>query len=62
MFTDAIPDRCVSAAKLVLVAQPFKDALGGVPLFAGTVQIVLHPLVDEAGEPVQLGRLICAVR
>ena len=47
----------LTALKLVLVAQSFKNALGGVALFTGTVQIVLHPLVDEVGEPVQLGPL-----
>ena len=55
MFTDIGLDRRVAAAKLVLVAQPFKDALGGVALFAGTVQIVLQPLINEAGEAIKFG-------
>ena len=57
LFPDIILDRRIAALKLVLVAQPFKNALGGVALFTGTVQIVLHPLVDEAGETIQLGPL-----
>jgi hypothetical protein len=57
LFPDVILDRRVTALKLVLVAQPFKNALGGVALFTGTLQIVLHPLIDEDGEPIQLGPL-----
>lgn len=50
----------IAPLKLVLVAQPFKNALVRVALFAGTVGGVLQPLIDEAGEPVQLGPLdIC---
>jgi hypothetical protein len=41
----------------VLIPQALKNALGGVALFARKAEIVLKPLVDEAGEPVQLGAL-----
>ena len=57
MFADIVLYRRVTALKLVLVAQPFKDALGGVALFAGTLQIVLQPLINEARETIELGPL-----
>lgn len=57
LFPDVIHDRRVIDLKLGLVTQPFKKALGGVALFAGSVQIVLKPLRNEVGEPVQLGPL-----
>ena len=57
MFPDIVLDRRLTAAKLVLIPQALKNALGGVALFARKAEIVLKPLVDEAGEPVQLGAL-----
>jgi len=54
-FGDVFLDRRVATLKPVLVPQPFKNALGGVALFAGTVEAVLQPLIDEAGEPEQIG-------
>jgi hypothetical protein len=57
MFPDITLDRRLTAAKLVLIPQALKKALGGVALLARKAEIVLKPLVDEAGEPVQLGPL-----
>ena len=44
----------VAAAEPVLGAKPVEDTLGRVALLAGLVGIVLQPLVDDLGEPVQL--------
>eukprot|EP01035_Chromulina_nebulosa_P056028 gene56028-biopygen39992 len=49
MFPDIILDRRLTAAKLVLIPQALKNALGGVALLARKAEIVLKPLVDEAG-------------
>ena len=57
MFPDIILDRRLTAAKLVLIPQAPKNALGGVALLARKAEIVLKSLVDEASEPVQLGPL-----
>jgi hypothetical protein len=55
MFPDIGFYRRIAALKLVLVSQPFKNALGGMALFRGTVEIILQPLVNEAGEAIKFG-------
>ena len=57
MFTDTILDRRVAALEAVLVPQSLKNTLGGMPLPAVLAEIFQQPLVDEAGETVQLGPL-----
>ena len=57
MFPDIILDRRLAAAKLVLIPQALKNALGGVALLARKAEIVLQPLVDETSKSVQLGSL-----
>ncbi|ALI56890.1 mobile element protein [Celeribacter marinus] len=57
MFPDVILDRRVAAHEAMLIAQPLKNPFGSVPLLAVPVEVVLQPLIDEAGEPVQLGPL-----
>jgi hypothetical protein len=60
LFPDVILDRRVTVLKLVFVTQSFRNALGGVALLTGTLQIVLHPLINEARETIELGPLnIC---
>ena len=44
----------VAAAEPVLGAKPVEDTLGRVALLAQLLQILLQPLVDDLGEPVQL--------
>ena len=44
----------VAAAEPVLGAKPVENALGRVALLAQLLQILLQPLVDDLGEPVQL--------
>jgi hypothetical protein len=55
MFTDIILDRRVAAREAVLVPQTLKNTPGGMPLLAVPAKVFLQPLIDEAGEPVQLG-------
>ena len=57
MFPDIVLDRRVSASELVLISQPFKNALGRVTLLARMAEIVLQPLVDEASEAIEFGPL-----
>ncbi len=51
---DAVFDDCVSAIKAALVAQPLKDTLCGVAPLARTRFVLSKPLVDLAGERIQL--------
>ena len=44
----------LAAPKSMFVAQPFKNALGGMALLPVPAEIVLQPLINEAGEAVQL--------
>ena len=44
----------VAAAEPVLGAKPVEDTVGRVALLAQLLQILLQPLVDDLGEPVQL--------
>jgi len=57
MFTNVILDRRVAALEPVLIPQPLKNTLGGMPLLAVPVEVFLKPLVDEADETIQLGPL-----
>jgi hypothetical protein len=57
MFTDIVLDRRLTAAKLMLIPQALKNALGGVALLARKAEIVLQPLVDETSKSVQLRSL-----
>ena len=54
MFTDIILDRRVAALEAVLVPQTLKNTLGGMSLLAVPVEVFQQPLIDEAGEAVQL--------
>ena len=54
MFTNAILDRRVAALEAVLVPQPLKNTLGAMSLLAVPAEVFQQPLVDEAGEAVQL--------
>ena len=54
VLTHVILHDCVAPAKPVLAAQPVEDPLGGVTLLARLTAVVLQPLVNELGEPVEL--------
>ena len=54
MFTDVILDRRVATLEPVLVTQALKNTLGSMPLLTVPAEVFLHPLIDEASEPVQL--------
>ena len=54
MFTNVSLDRRVAALETVLVSQPLKNTLGGMSLLAVRAKVFQQPLVDEAGETVQL--------
>ena len=45
------------AAPWLDVPRPLKNPLGGMPLLAVPAEVFQQPLVDEAGETVQLGPL-----
>ena len=57
MFTNVILDRRVAALEPVLIPQPLKNTLGGMPLLAVLAKVFQQPLVDEAGVTIQLGPL-----
>ena len=38
----------------MLIAQPLKNPFGSVPLLAVPVEVFLQPLIDEAGEAIEL--------
>jgi hypothetical protein len=54
MFPDVILDRRVAAHEAMLIAQPLKNPFGSVPLLAVPVEVFLQPLIDEAGEGIEL--------
>ncbi|AGI71613.1 hypothetical protein OA238_c14680 [Octadecabacter arcticus 238] len=57
MFPDIVLDRGLPASKLMLVPQTFKNALGRVALLTVPAEIVLQPLINEAGKASKLGPL-----
>ena len=54
VFAHVILDDGVAALETMLVAQPFEDPLGGMPLLTRSLPILRQPLVDDPGEPIEL--------
>ena len=60
MFPDIVLDRRIAPLELVLIPQTLKNALGGMALLPVPAEIVLQPLINEAGEAIKFGPLdIC---
>ena len=47
-------DELATALEPVLVPQPLKNTVGGIPLLAVPAKVFQQPFVDEAGEAIQL--------
>ncbi len=55
VFPDVILDNCVAALEAMLVAEPFEDPFGRVPLLARRRAVLLKNAIDDAGEGIELG-------
>jgi len=55
VFPNIILDDGVTTLEAMLIAQSFEDPLGRMPLFARSLPIFRQPLINDPGEPIQLG-------
>ena len=55
VFPHIVLDDGVTTLEAMLIAQSLEDPLGRMPLFARSLPIFRQPLIDDPGEPIQLG-------
>ncbi len=54
-LSDVVFDDRIAAGETMLISQPLKDPLGGVPLLAMNLSILLQDPIDDLDKGIQLG-------